>query len=91
MKSFLGFVCCLALAIPFHSALAEDADVAASELPKPVTDAILKRFPEATLISADKQTANGETTYEVKFKDVETQRQCVVTPDGIIKEPKARQ
>jgi len=81
----------LALAFSLHSASAADADVAASELPKPVIDAILKRFPEATVISADKRTSNGETLYEVKFKDVETPRQSTVTADGIIKEPKTGQ
>jgi hypothetical protein len=91
MKSFTAFACSLALAISFHTTLAWDADVAASELPKPVTDAILKRFPKATLISADKRTANGETVYDVKFKVVETPGQCTVTPDGIIEEPKASQ
>jgi hypothetical protein len=90
MKSFLALACSLALAVSFPSALAGDADVAASELPKPVTDAILKRFPKATLVSAEKRTVNGDTLYDVRFKIVETPGQCVVTPDGIIKESPAK-
>lgn len=67
-------------------AASENVDVAASELPKPVTDAVMKHFPKATVIAAEKEMTNGETIYKVKYKIVETVGTCVVTADGILKD-----
>jgi hypothetical protein len=90
MKRILQCLACL-LAFALQSVAAEDVDVAASELPKPVSDAVIKQFPQATIIAAEKETAHGETLYRVKFKVLETLGQCVVTPDGIVKERKEHQ
>jgi hypothetical protein len=70
------------------TACARQPTVAASELPKPVTEAVVKAFPDAVIIAADKSTDSGNTIYHVQFKTLETLRQCDVTADGIVQEQK---
>lgn len=64
---------------------ADNATVAAEEIPLPAKDAILGSYPKAMIISAEKKVAGSETIYAVRFKVLETVRVCEVTPDGIIK------
>ena len=72
----LGFAGCL---------WADQATVAAEEIPLPAKDAIMGNYPKAVIISAEKKSVSNETIYAVRFKVLETVRICEVTPDGIIK------
>lgn len=42
--------------------------VAIDQLPKPVLDAVKKKFPGADLVDAEKETEDGESIYEVALK-----------------------
>lgn len=67
--------------------LANDVDIAVSELPKNVTEAVMKAHPGATLLSAEKDLkANGEIQhYEVKIRSGQAEKELTVLPDGTIR------
>ena len=65
--------------------LADQATVAAEEIPLPVKDVILGNYPKAVIISAEKKSVSSDTIYAVRFKVLETVKICDVTSDGIIK------
>ena len=73
----LCLVSVLALGLHASSCLASDKDVAVSDLPKAVTDAINKKFPDAKLVAAEKDTGGGNPYYEVKLQDNAKQWQKV--------------
>src|SRR5262245_36721406 len=50
-------------------AVAEEEKVALKDVPKAVTDSVKKRFPDAELLSAEKETEDGKTVYELTIKD----------------------
>jgi RNA polymerase sigma factor (sigma-70 family) len=52
------------------------------KLPKAVTDAVKARFPEAKLVSAEKEKEDGKTVYEVNIKNKDQQIEVTVTPEG---------
>jgi hypothetical protein len=43
--------------------------VAKADLPKPVTDAVMKAHPKAEITTASKSMKDGKTWYKVSFKD----------------------
>ena len=59
-------------------------DVAVSDLPQAVVDALKKRFSGAELLSAEKDTEKGQLYYEVKLRDKEGLWEVEVSPDGKI-------
>jgi uncharacterized membrane protein YkoI len=65
-------------------AYAADRDVAVTDLPKAVTDAVMKVHPNAKLIKAEEETKNGEKYYEIKVHDGQTEREIHVRPDGTV-------
>lgn len=76
----------LACLLAFTACLrADNATIAAEEIPLPAKDAIMQSYPKAVIISAEKKGEATETIYAVRFKVLETVRICEVTPDGIIK------
>jgi uncharacterized membrane protein YkoI len=72
-------------AAPVTALLAEEK-VPLDKLPKPVTDALKDKFPDAKLKKAVKETQGGETIYEVSltFKDHKYTVEC--TPEGAIRQ-----
>ncbi len=62
----------------------EEEKVPLDKLPKTVTEAVKKRFPDATLVSAEKETENNKTVYEVAIKNKEQKIEVTATEDGTI-------
>lgn len=59
-------------------------DIAISDLPKAVTQAIMKRYPKAKLISAERERDNGKMHYEVEIQQGDKRIELNVRPDGTI-------
>jgi len=65
---------------------ADEEKVPLDKLPKVVVDAVKKRFPEAELVSAEKETEAGKTVFEVVIKDKGQSIEVTTTPEGVITE-----
>jgi hypothetical protein len=66
------------------AARADEEKIALDKLPKAVTDAIKKAYPDAELKSAEKEKANDKEVYEVVVKNKDATLEIVLTPEGII-------
>jgi hypothetical protein len=64
----------------------EEEKVPLDKLPKAVTEAVKKRFPDATLVSAEKEIEDNKTVYEVAIKNKEQKIEVTATEDGTIVE-----
>jgi hypothetical protein len=80
----LAFVALLVGTSASGGTRADDEKIALDKLPKAVTAAITKRFPEAKLLSAEKETADGKTVYDVALKNKDQNIEVTVTPEGKI-------
>jgi uncharacterized membrane protein YkoI len=58
--------------------------VPVDKLDAKVTEAIKKKFPEAELVSAERETEQGKTKYEVKIRHQGANWEVDVTPNGEI-------
>jgi hypothetical protein len=65
---------------------ADEQKVPLDKLPGAVANAVKKRFPQAELKAASKETENGKTEYEVAIVDGGTKMDVLLTPDGVITE-----
>jgi uncharacterized membrane protein YkoI len=65
-------------------ARADEEKVELAKLPKAVTDAVKAKFPDAKLVSAEKEKEDGKTVYEVAIKNKEQNIEVTLTPDGKI-------
>src|SRR5947209_18302470 len=81
MRPFLTLSAALVL-VGFASADEEKIDL--DKLPKAVVDAVKAKFPQARLLSAEKEKEDGQTTYEVAVKQGEQNLTAIVTPEGKI-------
>ena len=84
----LLFLTSIAAVLALSQLSAKDVDIAVTELPKPVTDAIAKAHPNSTLLSAEKDLAmNGDIQhFEVKVRAGDAEKELTVLPDGTIKD-----
>jgi uncharacterized membrane protein YkoI len=79
----LGAAAIVAFVIPAF-ARADDEPIPLDKLPKEVTAAIKKKFPDAELVEADKSKEDGKVVYEVTIKFKKTELDVTVTPEGKI-------
>jgi uncharacterized membrane protein YkoI len=63
---------------------ADEEKIPLDKLPKAVVDAVKKHFPDADLKSAEKETEDGKTVYEVALTHKGHKMEVTVTPDGDI-------
>src|SRR5437879_2104073 len=54
------------------------------KLPQAVVDAVKAKFPKAKLVSAEKETDDGKTVYEVAIKNDKQSIEVTLTPEGKI-------
>ena len=67
------------------TAAAEEPDkIEISQLPKPVSDAVKKKYPKAEIKSAEKGNEDGKTVYEVSIKDGNDNMDVTLNPEGKI-------
>lgn len=74
----------LALALIGTGARADEEKVPLDKLPRPVADAVKKRFEGAELLEAAKEVENGKTVYEVSLKHNDQKMDVTLTPEGKI-------
>lgn len=67
-------------------ARADEEKVPLDRLPKAVVDAVLKRFPKADLVSAEKDVEDGKTLYEVAITAGKTKVEVTATAAGEVVE-----
>lgn len=84
MKLILSTLCVITLISA--SAHAKDVDIPVTELPKAVTDAVMKAHPGASLLSAEKDLkADGSIQhYEVSVRVADKEKELTVLADGTI-------
>ena len=75
VAAFLGAVLVLATR-------ADEEKVPLDKLPKAVADAVKKRFPDAELVSAEKEKEDDKTVFEVAIKNKDQKIEVTVTEDG---------
>jgi hypothetical protein len=66
------------------AARADEEKIALDKLPKAVTDAIKKAYPDGELKKAEKEKADGKETYEVVVKNKDETLEIILTPEGKI-------
>lgn len=81
-----GSIVSLGLFALVTAAQAEETKIPLAEVPKAVLDAIKVKFPTAQLTQAEKETEDGETTYEVGLKDKGASIEVAVSTAGKILE-----
>jgi uncharacterized membrane protein YkoI len=68
---------------PAAGAAAEASDkIEISQLPKPVADAVKKKYPKAEIKAAEKGDEDGKTVYEVSITNGKDNMDVTLDPDG---------
>jgi uncharacterized membrane protein YkoI len=62
----------------------KEEKVPLDKLPRAVVDAVKAKFPDAELVSAEKENEDGKTVYEVNIKFKGSTIEVTVTPEGKI-------
>src|SRR5262245_43918176 len=63
---------------------ADEENIDVDKLPKAVVEAIKAKYPEAKLVSAEKETQGDKTFYEVTIKSKDRDIELLLTDDGKI-------
>jgi hypothetical protein len=63
---------------------ADEEKIPLNKVPEAVMKAVKKRFPDAELVGAAKETEGGKTSYEVMLKDGGKKIDVILTPQGAI-------
>src|SRR5260221_1073112 len=87
MRSFQNGLCVVAMIgvlLASSTARADEEKVPLDKLPKAVVDAVKAKFPDAKLVSAEKELEDGKPVYEVAIKDKDQNIEVTVTPEGKI-------
>jgi len=84
IKCFLIVISAVGFVSLFADVRADEEKIPLDKLPKPVVEAVKKRFPKAEMIEAAKETADGKTEYEVSIKDGGKKIDIMLAPDGTI-------
>jgi len=81
-----AFLCGLTVVALVGVVGAGEEKVPLDKLPRAVVDAVKKRFPDAELVSAEKEKDEGKTVYEVAIKNKGQSIEVTLTPEGVITE-----
>ena len=85
MRRFISVAVCVTLGMCIAAtARADEEKIELDKLPKAVTDAIKKAYPDGELKSAEKEKADGKETYEVVVKNKAETLEIVLTAEGQI-------
>lgn len=74
----------VALVVLAGPARGDEDPVPLDKVPKPVLEAVKKRFPKAEAKEASKETTDGKTVYEVALQQDGKNIDVTLTPDGAI-------
>jgi uncharacterized membrane protein YkoI len=80
-RTATAFVCILAIG---NLARADEEKIALDKLPAKVKEAVKAKFPDAELVSAEKENENGKTVFEVAIKNKGNKLEVTLTEDGKI-------
>jgi hypothetical protein len=77
--TFLALTATAFLAGPVR---ADEEKLPLDKVPKPILEAVKKRFPKAEITGAAKETEDGKTEYEVSLKDGDTKYDVMFSAEG---------
>jgi uncharacterized membrane protein YkoI len=84
MKRFLAMLVVVSIG-PMALCWADDEEkVPLDKLPKPVMEAVKKRFPKAEIVSASREKEGDKYEYEVSIKEGGKNIDVTLTPEGTI-------
>jgi hypothetical protein len=75
-----------AFAATAGGARADEEKVPLDKVPRAVLDAVKKRFPDAEVKGAEKETEDGKTVYEIAIKNKGQNIEVTLTPEGTLTE-----
>jgi len=81
MRAFLAV---LAMGFGISAVRSDEVKVELKDVPKGILETVMKRFPNAELIEAAKETDGDKVEFEVTLKVGETKYDVMLTPDGKI-------
>ena len=73
-----------ALAFISNAVMADDEKLPLDKVPGAVKESVKKRFPNAEIVGAAKETENGKVKFELNLKDNGQNIDVIVTPEGAI-------
>lgn len=76
----------VSLLVVSASTRADEEKVPLDKLPEAVVKAVKARFPDAKLVSAEKEDEDGKTVYEVAITNKDQKIEVTLTPEGEIVE-----
>jgi Putative beta-lactamase-inhibitor-like, PepSY-like len=76
----------LAVFVLAAAARADEEKVPLDKVPKAVLDGVKARFPDAKLVSAEKEKERDKTVYEIAITNKDQKIEVTLTPDGKIVE-----
>lgn len=84
MRTFSCVAAAVAISLLTVSPLtrADEEKVPLDKLPEAVVKAVKARFPDAKLVSAEKETEDGKTVYEVALTNKDQKIEVTVTTEG---------
>jgi uncharacterized membrane protein YkoI len=85
MRRFAGgliAVAALGLVAALAAVRADEEKIDLEKVPKAVLDAVKKKFPDAKLTGASKETEGGKTAYEIEFTFKDHKYEAALTEDG---------
>ena len=80
MKACL-LIPCLAMVLP---AAAEDKSIDKAQVPKPVIDAAMAKYPKGNLVAFEEANEAGKTSFEIKIELETWKTELILSPDGKI-------
>lgn len=73
-----------ALAFIWNAARADDEKLPLDKVPSAVKETVKKRFPNAEIVGAAKETENGKVTFELNLKDNGQNIDVILTSEGAL-------
>lgn len=84
MRWMITLVLAATLGLVTSALRADDEKLPLDKVPTAVKVAVTKRFPNASIVGAGKETDNNKVVYELNLKDNGQNIDVIVTPEGAI-------
>jgi hypothetical protein len=85
-KVALAITIALAASIPSLPAQAGEKKLKEGEVPRPVIDAVKKKYPKAKMVYFEHETEDGNSVFEIGLESVGKKVEVELSPDGKILE-----
>src|SRR5258707_10495836 len=85
-KVTLAISIALAASLPVLHARAGEKKLQEGEVPKPVIEAVMKKYPKAKLLHFEHETDEGQSVFEIGLESAGGKMEVELSPDGKILE-----